>query len=121
MHEQELHLDQSLHPDDSSLKLIDTISCDSMTPEEWVIDDKDDQLSHQGLSHAMEKLSPRDQEIIRTRYLLEDKKTLQELACEFNISVERVRQLEKNALGRLRNNMLSYLTPNTQTVEAYQV
>ena len=58
------------------------------------------------LSTALVALDERSQDIIRTRWLNEDKTTLQELADKYQISAERVRQLEKNALGKLKNTMI---------------
>lgn len=54
------------------------------------------------LSQAIKCLDERSQDIITTRWLNEDKATLQELASKYQISAERVRQLEKNALGKLK-------------------
>jgi len=55
------------------------------------------------LSYAMEGLDERSQHIIRARWLDEDNKTtLQELADQYGVSAERVRQLEKNAMKKLR-------------------
>jgi RNA polymerase sigma-32 factor len=52
---------------------------------------------------ALDKLDERSQDIIRARWLDEDKKlTLQDLADKYQISAERVRQLEKNAMQKLR-------------------
>ncbi len=51
---------------------------------------------------ALNELDERSQDIIRTRWLDEQKLTLQELADKYQISAERVRQLEKNAMGKLR-------------------
>jgi len=62
--------------------------------------------SNQRLSTALVTLDERSQDIIRTRWLLEDKTTLQELANKYQISAERVRQLEKNALNKLKNTMV---------------
>jgi RNA polymerase sigma-32 factor len=58
------------------------------------------------LSNALVALDERSQDIIRTRWLNEDKTTLQELANKYQISAERVRQLEKNALSKLKNTMV---------------
>jgi len=58
------------------------------------------------LSSAMITLDERSQDIIKTRWLSEDKSTLQELANKYQISAERVRQLEKNALSKLKNTMV---------------
>lgn len=55
------------------------------------------------LAHAMEGLDERSQHIIRARWLDDDNKsTLQELADHYGVSAERVRQLEKNAMKKLR-------------------
>ncbi len=58
------------------------------------------------LSTALVALDDRSQDIIKTRWLSEDKTTLQELANKYQISAERVRQLEKNALNKLKNTMV---------------
>ena len=51
---------------------------------------------------ALNELDDRSQDIIRTRWLNEKKLTLQDLAEKYQISAERVRQLEKNAMMKLR-------------------
>ncbi len=56
------------------------------------------------LAHALRGLDERSQQIIRARWLDEDNKiTLQELADRYGVSAERVRQLEKNALKKLKD------------------
>jgi RNA polymerase sigma-32 factor len=57
------------------------------------------------LETSLNQLEPRIQEIIRKRWLQEKKATLQELAEQFNLSPERIRQLEKSALKLLSNQM----------------
>ncbi|MGL9759939.1 MAG: RNA polymerase sigma factor RpoH [Symbiopectobacterium sp.] len=55
------------------------------------------------LAYALEGLDERSQHIIRARWLDDDdKSTLQELADQYGVSAERVRQLEKNAMKKLR-------------------
>jgi len=61
--------------------------------------------ANQRLSNALICLDDRSQHIIRTRWLNEDKTTLQDLADKYQISAERVRQLEKNALNKLKASM----------------
>ena len=58
--------------------------------------------SSDSIYHALDQLDERSQDIIRTRWLDENKLTLQELADKYQISAERVRQLEKNAMNKLR-------------------
>lgn len=56
------------------------------------------------LAVAMDSLDTRSQEIIRARWLEEENKaTLHELAKRYGISAERVRQLENNAIKKLRS------------------
>ena len=54
------------------------------------------------LYRALEALDERSQTIIKRRWLDEPKATLQDLASEYNISAERVRQLEKNAMKKVK-------------------
>jgi RNA polymerase sigma-32 factor len=59
----------------------------------------------QSLAGALEQLDPRSRRIIETRWLAEDKLTLHDLADEFGVSAERVRQIEAQALKKLRGFM----------------
>jgi len=54
---------------------------------------------------ALKLLDDRSRRILETRWLAETKMTLHELAREFGISAERVRQVEVNAIKKLRNAM----------------
>ncbi len=62
-----------------------------------------EQRAEQKLVLAMQGLDERSQYIVKRRWLDEDKATLQELADLYSVSAERVRQLEKNALKRLKD------------------
>ena len=65
--------------------------------------DADEEADHLGtLERAMDKLDERTQDIIRRRWLAEDKATLQELADDYGVSAERIRQLESNAMKKMR-------------------
>lgn len=55
-----------------------------------------------GLEQAMENLDERSRDILQRRWLNEGKETLHELAAKYNVSAERIRQLEKNAMKKLR-------------------
>ncbi len=66
-------------------------------------EDNWDEHAADKLSDAMQGLDERSQHIIRARWLDDDNKsTLQELADRYGVSAERVRQLEKNAMKKLR-------------------
>ncbi|KAA8725691.1 MAG: RNA polymerase sigma factor RpoH [Ewingella americana] len=70
---------------------------------ESIEEDNWDRDATDKLTYAMEGLDERSQDIIRARWLDDDNKTtLQELADKYGVSAERVRQLEKNAMKKLR-------------------
>ncbi len=54
------------------------------------------------LAHAMTELDERSLDILNSRWLADKKATLHELAARYNVSAERIRQLEKNAMKRLK-------------------
>jgi len=64
-----------------------------------------DAVTAGSLAEAIEALDPRSRRIIETRWLAEDKLTLHDLADEFGVSAERIRQIEANALKKLRGLM----------------
>src|SRR5690554_3003033 len=61
--------------------------------------------SNMRLADAMSSLDERSQHIVHARWLEEDKTTLQDLANYYSISAERIRQLEVNAMKKLRSAM----------------
>ncbi|WP_226664194.1 RNA polymerase sigma factor RpoH [Microbulbifer aggregans] len=60
------------------------------------------ETSVNNLTVAMEKLDDRSRDIIEARWLSENKATLHELADKYGVSAERIRQLEKNAMKKVR-------------------
>lgn len=63
--------------------------------------------STNALHSAMEQLDDRSRNILQRRWLDDDKSTLHELAAEYNVSAERIRQLEKNAMDKIKVAMSS--------------
>jgi len=57
------------------------------------------------LQSAMKTLDERSMDIIQTRWLNENKATLHELAAKYDVSAERIRQIEKNAMNKLKTSM----------------
>ncbi|NOZ52182.1 MAG: RNA polymerase sigma factor RpoH [Gammaproteobacteria bacterium] len=54
---------------------------------------------------ALETLDTRSRDILQQRWLSEKKSTLHELARQYNVSAERIRQLEQNAIKKMRTTM----------------
>ena len=57
------------------------------------------------LHDAFTQLDDRSQDIIQQRWLAEKKTTLQDLSTKYSVSLERIRQIEKQALGKLKDLM----------------
>ena len=64
---------------------------------------QEERLKSAGLAHAVESLDPRSRRIIEARWLQEkDQATLHDLAAEFGVSAERIRQIEHKAMQKMR-------------------
>lgn len=74
--------------------------------ETQVINANWDQDTQSRLYAAIRTLDERSQDIINTRWLTDDKTTLQDLADKYQVSAERVRQIEKNAMKKLQEAIL---------------
>jgi len=61
---------------------------------------------HNRLHLALEKLDDRSRDILEQRWFADDKSTLHDLAAKYDVSAERIRQLEKNAMKKLKDAML---------------
>ena len=61
-----------------------------------------EEVTNNSLHMAMEQLDERSQDILRSRWLSDDKSTLHELADKYGVSAERIRQLEKNAMNKIK-------------------
>jgi len=88
--------------DDDSTAPVQYLTDPSHDPAEIVEFEDLNNYEHGRLMSAYEGLDDRAKEIISSRWLSEKKMTLHELAAQFSISAERVRQLEQNALKKLR-------------------
>ncbi len=93
----------------------DTAEAGALAPADYLADPNADPMQQvlvdeqrqqeQQLRQALTTLDARSQQILERRWLVEPKATLQELAAEWGISAERVRQLEQAALHNLRNTL----------------
>jgi RNA polymerase sigma-32 factor len=61
-----------------------------------------DHLQSEGLSTALAGLDERSRRIVEARWLCDDPATLHELAAEFGVSAERIRQIETKAMQKMR-------------------
>ncbi len=71
-----------------------------------VVEINDTKTSEQSsLYQAMELLDERSQDILQRRWLNDKKSTLHELASDYGVSAERIRQLEKIAMNKVKNQI----------------
>lgn len=82
-------------------RLGDFIESDGETPEDQVSKN----LLREDLENVLSTLSPRERDVLRLRYGLDDgrMKTLEEIGQIFNVTRERIRQIEAKALRKLRH------------------
>ncbi len=93
--------------DDNSITYIDTLPVDSPSQEEVLENIETNVLAHRGLEEGLTKLSPREKRVIESRYLSSPQGKLRELGEELGISKERVRQIEVQALKKLKGEVES--------------
>ena len=77
------------------------------SPEDLVANSEAEDMNHAALFEALESLDERSKDILLRRYLAEDKATLHDLADEYKVSAERIRQIESGALKKLKGLMVS--------------
>lgn len=84
---------------------VNTLADPRYEPEGLVESEQREERRRQQLRIALNALDSRSREILTERWLNEEKATLHELAEQFGVSAERIRQLEKRALEQLRERL----------------
>ena len=94
--------------DEDNFAPIDYLADDTMEPTA-VLEARDrDRLQSDGLQQALAQLDDRSRHIVSARWLADDSgATLQELADEYGVSAERIRQIEAKALKSLRTHLVA--------------
>jgi RNA polymerase sigma-32 factor len=88
--------EDELYSPASYLPAPDADPAETVETQEWEDDSAD------RLRGALNRLDDRSRDILQQRWMAEDKATLHELAGKYGVSAERIRQIESNALGKLR-------------------
>lgn len=109
-------MESRLQGQDIAFDPLDNDEEDSFAPSAWLVDENIDparstereeqtHLMHRRLHLGLNKLDARSREIVETRWLNEDKATLQSLADKYQVSAERIRQIEQQALTELKTSI----------------
>lgn len=113
-----LHMEQRLNAMDTSFDIPEDADEEAMAraPVNYLCDEHADPAkiietermglqAQDKLSLAFERLDERSRDILEQRWLTDDKATLHDLAEKYSVSAERVRQLEQNAMKKLKTYM----------------
>ena len=118
--EEVLEMEMRINGQDMALEGAHDYGEDSFDPIYWLADEQDEptqrierraleNLQGEGLEFALESLDERSRRIVEARWLAEEgeSKTLHDLAAEFNVSAERIRQIEQKALQKMKTALLA--------------
>ena len=100
---QDVALEPAGDDDGESYAPISYLATDDAGPERLLEHEESERLRRSGLQKALADLDPRSRRIIEARWLEEkNTATLHDLAAEFGVSAERIRQIEAKALGKMK-------------------
>ena len=89
--------------DEASFSPSGFLADESKDPAELIEREDSEEYSHELLHKAMSALDPRSKEILIDRWLQDQKLTLHELADKYGVSAERIRQIEKAAMEKVKS------------------
>ena len=93
--------------EERALSPADILHQDDMDPSAVVERQDGTDQALEGLAASLETLDDRSRTILQRRWLADEKSTLHELADEFEVSAERIRQIEKAAMKKMKMHMLA--------------
>ncbi|GAB3540221.1 RNA polymerase sigma factor RpoH [Noviherbaspirillum agri] len=107
----DIALDAPTDDEDDKFAPIAYLSSDAHEPTKELEARQFDRMQSEGLGVALDKLDPRSRRIVEARWLANDDgsgATLHELADEFGVSAERIRQIESAALKKMKGALAAY-------------
>lgn len=78
------------------------LESDSLDPMESIAQDNHEQLGIQALDQGLKLLDDRSRDVIESRWLSDDKATFKDLSERYEVSIERIRQIEQAAFAKLK-------------------
>jgi RNA polymerase sigma-32 factor len=100
---QDVSLEPVTDDEEESYSPIAYLAAENAEPVQLIEREETARLRSAGLQKALESLDPRSRRIVEARWLAEkDGATLHDLATEFGVSAERVRQIEAKALAKMK-------------------
>jgi len=101
--------DMSSDDDDDNAYLapVNSLASNTLSPELLLEAQDTEENNMQVLGEALEELDDRSKDIVTRRWLVEPKATLHELADEYGVSAERIRQIESNAFKTIKSSFVA--------------
>lgn len=96
----ELSLDNEIGEDDATY--LDMLPDTSYNPEDAALVEQEDSIAKDTISNALSALKEKERYVIENRFIAEPSLTLQEIGDELGITKERVRQIESEAIKKLK-------------------
>ncbi len=107
----EMSLEPDANEEEHNFAPISYLAADSELEPDQVLERQElERLESTGLAHALSSLDDRSRRIIQARWLHSDADgaaTLHDLAAEFNVSAERIRQIEQKAMSKMQNALIA--------------
>ena len=99
----DISIDPTMDDGEESYSPMAYLASPDENPAQLLEREQTERVRHEGLSTALENLDERSRHIIKARWLTEgEASTLHELAAEYGVSAERIRQIEARALQKMR-------------------
>ena len=103
----DVSLNVPVHDEDETGQTLDWLVDPAPSGEITLAEEQETKHRRRALADAIAKLNPRERNILTARWLNEESATLEELAAEYGISRERVRQIEQRAFQKVKAAMLT--------------
>lgn len=105
-------LNNKVGDEDDSKEMVDLIASNSESQEQIAISNQERSRQESLFKAAFEKLNEREKDILLKRQLSEESTTLEELSKIYKISRERIRQIEENAINKIKKEVKSLSRKN---------
>ena len=103
----DMQVDMSQDEEEAEGYLAPVLISQAPTPEESLILENEEQYQHLAMQQALAVLDERSRDIIQTRWLNDSKLGLKELAEKYQVSMERIRQIEVQAMKKMKQAITS--------------
>ncbi len=102
---QDLSVNLSPEEEENSSSTYPILVSHELDPENALANESEAQYQHKLMAQALSELDDRSRDILQKRWLSDEKVGLKELSAEYGVSMERIRQIEKQAMKKIKAQM----------------